>query len=51
MHHRKEPVAADTVHADVPAPGSGSMCAECFVGCDSVVSDVHGMNTDGQLIN
>ncbi|HSN65310.1 MAG TPA: hypothetical protein VLS94_01660, partial [Fusibacter sp.] len=51
VSRRNEPVATDTVYSDVPAVADGSMCAQFFVGKDSLVCDVYGMKTDKEFVN
>ena len=41
----------DAICSDVPAMGDGSPSAQTFVGCDSHVVNLHGMNVDKQFIN
>ena len=48
---RNEPVASDTMFADVPAIDSGATMAQFFVGRKSLVCDVFAMTTDKQFIN
>jgi hypothetical protein len=51
VHRRAEPVATDTVYADTPAIDSGATSAQFFVGTESLVCDVYGMQTDKQFVN
>jgi len=48
---RNEPVATDTIKAQVPAVDDGSMMAQLFIGRKSPVSDAHGVKTDAALVN
>ena len=50
VHRRDEPVATDTVYADVPAVDSGGVTsAQLFVGTKSLVTDVYGMKSDKHI--
>ena len=51
VRRRNEPVATDTIFADVPALGTGATCAQFFVGCSTSVCDVFGMRTDSQFVS
>ena len=44
-----EPVATDTVWADVPAIDNGSTAAQVFVGRNTLVTDVYGCKTDAEF--
>jgi hypothetical protein len=46
-----EPVATDTVFSDTPVVGSGVTAAQIFVGRESLVADVYGLQTDKELVN
>ena len=49
---RNEPVATDTIYAEVPAVASGGCNrAQIFVGRKSLVIDVYGMSSDAQFVN
>ena len=49
---RNEPVATDTVYAEVPAVDSGGQTmAQIFVGRKSLVIDVYGMSNSDQFVN
>jgi hypothetical protein len=48
---RSEAIATDTVYADTPAINSGATSAQFFVGTDSLVCNVYGMQTDKQFVN
>ena len=49
---RFEPVATDTIYAQVPAIGTnGQTCAQFFVGRKSRVIDIYGMGTDAEFVN
>jgi hypothetical protein len=49
VKRRNEPVATDTVFSDTPAVDSGVTCAQLFVGRESLVADVYGVE-DGQSV-
>ena len=49
---RHEPVASDTVYAEVPAIGTGGQTmAQMFIGRNSLVSDAHGMANEREFVN
>jgi hypothetical protein len=50
VKHRDKPVATDTVFSDTPVVDSGVTCAQLFVGRESLVPDVYGLNTDNALV-
>jgi hypothetical protein len=47
---RNETVAAGTIYLDYAAVNDGSKCAQIFVGCYSLLTDVYGMKTDKEFI-
>ena len=51
VRQRNEPVATDTVFADVPSFAGGYISAQFFVGCHTSFATVHGMQTDSQFIS
>jgi len=51
VHRRQEDIATDSVFANCPAIDDGSTCAQIFVGCSSMVTDVKGMKSADQFIN
>jgi hypothetical protein len=50
VHHRREPVATDTIYSDTPAIDDGSCSAQIFVGTESLVCDVYGMKSDREFV-
>jgi hypothetical protein len=44
---RNKAVATNTIYLDYAAIDDGSQCAQIFVGCYSLVTDVYGMKTEG----
>jgi hypothetical protein len=42
---RNKAVATDTVYSDTPSIDDGSKCAQIFVGRDTLVTDIYGMQT------
>jgi hypothetical protein len=46
-----EPVATDTVYSNTPAIDGGEICAQIFVGTETMVTDVYGMKTEKQFVN
>ncbi len=49
---RNEPVASDTVYAEVPAiDTNGQKMAQLFIGRKSLVIDVYGMSTEKEFVN
>ena len=51
VHCRQEPIATDTVFSDTPAIDCGHKVAQIYVGTESMVADVFGMQTSKQFIN
>ena len=51
VRRRNEPVATDTVFADVPSFSGGYISAQFFVGCHTSFATVHGMQTDSQFVS
>ena len=51
VFRRHEPVATDTVFADITAWGSGATCAQIYVGRHSRYIHVYGMSTASQFVN
>jgi hypothetical protein len=49
--HQNEAVTCDIVYSNVPAIDDGSTVAVLFVGTDTQVTNVYGINTDKQFIN
>ena len=48
---RNEPVATDTIYAEVPAIDTRATAAHIFVGRDSLVTDAYLVKTDKQFVN
>ena len=48
---RNEPVATDSVFADVPAIDDGSTIAQIYVGQNTLFTDVYPMKTEKQFVN
>lgn len=49
---RNEPVATDTIYAEVPAiDTNGQTQTEIFIGRKTLVSDMYGMGTDKEFVN
>ena len=49
---RNEPVATDTIYAEVPAVDSGGQkMAQLFIGRKSLVIDVYGMGNEAEFVN
>ena len=49
---RNEPVASDTIYAEVPAVDTGGMkMAQLFIGRKSLVIDVYGMSNENEFVN
>ena len=46
-----EPVATDSVFADVPAIDDGSTIAQIYVGQNTLFTDVYPMKTEKQFFN
>jgi len=46
-----EPVATDTIKAQVPAVDDGSTMAQLFIGRKLLVSDAYGVKTDASFVN
>jgi len=51
VRRRNEPVATDTIKAQVPAVDDGSTMAQLFIGRKSLVSDAYGVKTDAAFVN
>ncbi len=51
VRRRNEPVATDTLYADVPAIDDGSKFAQIFVGRNTLVTDAYGMKSDKEFVN
>ena len=52
VYRRNEPVATDTIFAEVPAHGSGGQTmAQIFVGRKSLVIDIFGMASSKEFVN
>ena len=51
VKRRHEPVATDWIYSDTPAIDDGSLGAQLFIGCKSLVADVFGAKTDAQYVN
>ena len=52
IHRRHEPVATDTIYAEVPAVDTGGQKnAQVFVGRKSLVVDIYGMKSDKEFVN
>ena len=51
VKRRSEPVATDAVHCDAPTIHNGSTCAKAFVSAKPLLTNVHGMKSDEQLVN
>jgi len=51
VRRRNEPVATDTMKAQVPAVDDGSTMAQLFIGPKLLVSDAHGVETDATFVN
>ena len=51
MVRRNEPVATDTIWADVPAIDDGSLGAQFFCGLNTLFCDVFGVTTDGDFVS
>ena len=49
VHHHNEPVATDTIYADVPAIDNGSLVDQFFCGTESHFCDIYGVKTDGDF--
>ena len=48
---RHEAVATDTVYSDTPAVDSGVKQAQCFIGKESLVSDIYPMRSGKQFVD
>ena len=48
---RNEPVATDTIYAQVKSIGEGYTMAQVFVGRKSMVIDIFGMTNEAQFVN
>jgi len=51
VRRRNEPVAKDTIKAQVPAVDNGSTMAQLFIGRKSLLSDAYGVKTDAAFNN
>jgi len=51
VRRRNEPVATDTIKAQVPAVDDGSTMAQLFIGQKLLVSDAYGVKTDAAFVN
>jgi len=51
VRRRNEPVATDTIKAQVPAVADGSTMAQLFFGQKSLVADAYGAKTDAAFVN
>jgi len=51
VRRRNEPVATDTIKAQVTAVDNGSTMAQLFIGRKSLVSDAYGVKTDAAFAN
>ena len=51
IQRRNEPVATDAIFSDTPAIGGGQVCAQIYVGVDTLVTDVYGVKSQKQFIN
>jgi len=51
VRRRNEPVATDTIKAQVPAVDDGSTMAQLFIGRILLVSDAYGVKTDAAFVN
>jgi hypothetical protein len=51
VKRRNEPFATDTVFSDIPAVDCGVTAAQIFVGRESLIADVYGLNTDKEFVN
>jgi len=51
VQSRNEPIATDTIKAQVPAVDDGSTMAQLFIGRKSLVSDAYGVKTDAAFVN
>jgi len=51
VRRRNEPVATDTVKAQVPAIDDGSTMAQLFIRRKPLVSDAYGVKTDAAFVN
>jgi hypothetical protein len=52
VQRRNEPVATDTIFAEVPAVDTNGMkMCQIFVGCKSLVIDVFGMHNNAEFVN
>ena len=49
VHCHNEPVATDTIYADVPAIDNGSLVAQFFCGTESHFCDFYGIQMDGNF--
>ena len=51
VHRRNEPVATDSIYADVPAIDNGATIAQIFVGRKSLVTDIYAMKSEKEFVN
>ena len=51
VRRRNEAVATDTFFSDTPAVDNGSVCAQIFVGLDSLYTTVYGMRNQREFVN
>jgi hypothetical protein len=51
VKRRHEPVATDWIYSNTPAIDDGSLGAQIFIGCESLVADAFGAKTDKQFVN
>ena len=49
LHHHDESVANDTIYSDITAIGDGSKYSQLFVGKNSPVLNIYGMQTNNQV--
>ena len=51
VKHCDEPIAMDTVFSDTPPIDGGEMCAQIFVGTETLLTDLYGMKNEKQFVN
>jgi len=51
VRHCNEPVATDTINAQVPAVDDGSTMAQLFIGRKLLVSDAYSVKTNAAFVN
>jgi hypothetical protein len=51
VQHCDERVTRDTVYSNAPDFDGGEICAQIFVGTETLVTDVYGMKTEKQFVN